>query len=456
MKEWLKVNFKINIPSNANKLIHLLQHEGYSAYVVGGCVRDSLLNRNPNDWDICTSATPTEMMAVFKDFQIIETGLQHGTITVVVDTDTYEVTTFRIDGEYTDNRRPNSVSFTNKLEEDLSRRDFTINAMAYNDEEGLIDPFNGLTDINEKVIRCVGDPLARFDEDALRVLRALRFACQLGFAIDFTTSMALFIKSPLLENISKERINVEFCKMVVTGCFSNIMLIYPCVFSQFIPELHDIICFDQKNPAHQYDVFTHTSKALQADSSADLVTRLALFFHDFGKPLCYQEDMDGTRHYEGHGRVGAEIVDSILAALKFDNKTRNAVTELVYYHDSTLEVDGANIKRWLNKLSVEQFKRLLSIRRADIKGSRQDYDIRRLEKVDKIEQQLNAILANGECFSLKELAINGNDLIALGCQAGKELGTILNALLQQVINGQLKNTKEILKNEAINIISQRS
>ncbi len=450
------MNFKVNIPSNANKLINLLQQKGYSAYVVGGCVRDSLLGRNPNDWDICTSATPTDMMDVFKDFQIIETGLQHGTITVVVGTDTYEVTTFRIDGEYSDNRRPNNVAFTNKLEEDLSRRDFTINAIAYNDEEGFIDPFNGVADLEKKVIRCVGDPLARFDEDALRVLRALRFACQLGFTIDFATSYALFIKSPLLENISKERINAELCKMIVTAYFPNIMLIYPCVLGQFIPEIYDLTCFDQKNPAHQYDVFTHISRSLQADESTDLITRLAIFFHDFGKPMCYQEDSSGIRHYDGHGKIGAEIVDSIMTVLKFDNKTRHAVTELVYYHDSILEVDSTNIKRWLNKLSIEQFKRLLTIRRADIRGSRQDYDSGRLEKVDQIEKQLDAILMNGECFSLKELAINGNDLITLGCPAGKELGDILNNLLQQVISGKLKNTKEILRNEAINIITQRS
>ena len=246
------MTFNIKIPVNANKLINILQQAGYSAYVVGGCVRDSILGRTPHDWDICTSATPTEVLKVFNGFQIIETGLQHGTITIMVDGEGYEITTFRIDGEYSDNRRPDCVIFTGKLEEDLSRRDFTINALAYNDIEGLIDPFGGVADIKNRLIRCVGNAWDRFDEDALRVLRALRFSCQLGFTIEYDTSAAILDKAHLLSNISKERINSEFCKMLCTKNFATIMSLYNTVFCQFIPTINDMVNFDQKNPAHEY------------------------------------------------------------------------------------------------------------------------------------------------------------------------------------------------------------
>lgn len=450
MKEWLKVSFKINIPANATRLIHLLQQNGYLAYLVGGCVRDSILGRIPHDWDICTSATPNEMIQVFKGFQIIETGLQHGTITVVLDGDTCEVTTFRIDGKYSNNRRPDSVVFTNELEEDLSRRDFTINAMAYNDEEGLIDPFEGVKDLRERLVRSVGDANTRFDEDALRVLRALRFSCQLGFAIEPATAAAVLGKSPLLANISKERINSELCKMVGTDNFSTVMVLYGGVFCQIIPEICDMICFDQHNPDHEHFLWRHTASALNHCDSDDLITRLTIFFHDFGKPYCYQLGAGGIKYFKGHGKAGAEIVDSIMTSLKFDNKTRHAVTELVYYHDAVLETDGPTIKRWLNKIGSEQFRRLLSVRRADIKGSKINYDKIRISEVDCIESKLDTILKNGECFSIKDLAINGDDLISIGFHANKALGNTLNRLLFLVIDGKILNNKADLLNAAIN------
>lgn len=440
------MTFNIKIPVNANKLIGLLQQAGYSAYVVGGCVRDSIIGRIPHDWDICTSATPTEMLKIFNDFQIIETGLQHGTITVIVDGEAYEITTFRIDGEYSDKRRPDCVSFTSKLEKDLSRRDFTINALAYNDIEGLIDPFGGVADIKNRLIRCMGNPWDRFDEDALRVLRALRFSCQLGFAIENSTSAAVLDKAYLLSNISKERINGEFCKMLCTKNFAMTMINYSTVFCQFIPIINDMVNFDQKNPAHEHFLWHHIASALNRCGSLDLITRLAIFFHDFGKPYCYQEDVEGFRHYKGHDKVGAEIVNELMISLKFDNKTRNAVTTLVYYHESSLEIDAANIKRWLNKLGVEQFKRLLTVHVANIKGSRYNYDIEQLIKVTKIEENLSKILNNDECYSLATLAVNGSDLIALGIHPGTYIGRTLNDLLKLVINGEIENDKEVLLN----------
>lgn len=438
------MKFNINIPNNANALIHLLQSYGHSAYVVGGCVRDSILGRVPHDWDICTSATPNEMLEIFKDKRVIETGLQHGTITVVIDGESYEVTTFRIDGDYSDNRRPDSVTFTTSLEEDLSRRDFTINAMAYNDEEGLIDPFGGIEDIKCQKINCVGCAKHRFEEDALRILRAIRFATQLEFSIMPETDWQIHQQYKSLKNISKERINSEFCKIAATNDFCVELLLYQDVFGLFIPELIDTIGFNQNNPYHDYDVFKHTIHAIENCDSTDLITRLAVFFHDFGKPHCYQDGEDGIRHFKGHGKVGCDIADYILLRLKFDNKTRRDVTELVYYHDATFEVGTKYVKRWLNKIGAEQFKRLLEVRKADIKGQKEEYDIRRIEKVESIEKLLEQVLQEGECFSMKDLAINGNDLINIGYKPDKKLGCALNILLQKVIDGEIANEREKL------------
>lgn len=438
------MRFNINIPSNANALIHLLQGCGHNAYVVGGCVRDSILGRNPHDWDICTSATPSEMLEIFKDKKVIETGLQHGTITVVVNGESYEITTFRIDGDYSDNRRPDNVTFTTSLEADLSRRDFTINAMAYNDEEGLIDPFGGIEDIKHQQINCVGCAKDRFEEDALRILRAIRFAAQLEFSIMPETDWQIHQQYANLKNISKERINSEFSKIAITNDFCVELLLYKDVFSFFIPEITDTIGFDQNNPYHDYDVFGHTVHAIENCASADLITRLAVLFHDIGKPHCYQDGKDGIRHFKGHGRVSCDIVDSIMSRLRFDNKTRHDVAELVYYHDATFEVGAKYIRRWLNKIGPEQFKRLLEVRKADIMGQKNKYDKERIKKVEFIGRLLDEILQEDECFSMKSLAINGNDLINIGYKSGKELGNTLNILLQMVIDDEILNEKEEL------------
>ena len=332
------MKFNINIPSDANEIIHTLQNHGHSAYVVGGCVRDSILGRIPHDWDICTSATPNEMLEIFKDKKVIETGLQHGTITVVVNGEPYEVTTYRIDGVYSDNRRPDSVTFTDKLVEDLRRRDFTINAMAYNDDEGLIDPFDGLKDIEWQKIRCVGSARDRFGEDALRILRAIRFASQLEFVMMPETLYEINQQYKNLENISIERINSEFCKIASSSDFCVQMVLFQDVFALFIPELKDMFDFPQNNPYHDYDVYGHTIHAVEHCESGDLTVKLAVFFHDIGKPHSYQDGEDGIRHFKGHGRVSAEITDNIMKRLRFDNETRNNVVELVYYHDATFEV----------------------------------------------------------------------------------------------------------------------
>ena len=438
------MKFNINISSNANELIHTLQNHGHSAYVVGGCVRDSILGRIPHDWDICTSATPNEMLEIFKDRKVIETGLQHGTITVVVNGEPYEVTTYRIDGTYSDNRRPDSVTFTDNLVEDLRRRDFTINAMAYNDTEGLIDPFNGLKDIEWRKIQCVGSAKDRFGEDTLRILRAIRFASQLDFTIMPGTDWEIHQQYKNLENISIERINSEFCKIAFSDSFCVQLLLYKDVFSLFIPELKDMIDFPQNNPYHDYDVFGHTIHAVEHCESKDLIVRLAVFFHDFGKPHSYQDGEDGIRHFKGHGRVSAEITDNIMKRLRFDNETRNNVVELVYYHDATFEVGKKYVKRWLNKIGEEQFRRLLEVRKADILGQKPNFEQSRIDKINNIEQILEEVLQEDECFSLKDLAINGKDLMSVGYKVGKELGNTLNEILQLVIDGECPNEKEKL------------
>lgn len=438
------MEIKINIPSDANEIIHTLQNHGHSAYVVGGCVRDSILGRIPHDWDICTSATPNEMLEIFKDRRVIETGLQHGTITIVVNNEPYEVTTYRIDGAYSDNRRPDSVTFTDKLVEDLRRRDFTINAMAYNDDEGLIDPFDGLKDIEWKKIRCVGSAKDRFGEDALRILRAIRFASQLEFVMMPETLYEINQQYKNLENISIERINSEFCKIALSSDFCVQMVLFQDVFALFIPELKDMFDFPQNNPYHDYDVYGHTIHAVEHCESGDLTVKLAVFFHDIGKPHSYQDGEDGIRHFKGHGRISAEITDNIMKRLRFDNETRNNVVELVYYHDATFEVGKKYVKRWLNKIGEEQFRRLLEVRKADILGQKPNFEQSRIDKVDNIEQILEEVLQEDECFSLKDLAVDGKDLMDIGYKSGRQLGAALQGLLDCVIGEEVNNNKEEL------------
>lgn len=449
------MGIKINIPADANELIHTLQNNGHSAYIVGGCVRDSILGRTPHDYDICTSATPSEMLEIFKDRKIIETGLQHGTVTVVANGEPYEITTYRIDGIYSDNRRPDTVTFTDKLTEDLRRRDFTINAMAYNDEEGLIDPFNGMEDIKHKKISCVGSAKDRFGEDALRILRAIRFAAQLEFTIMPGTDWEIHKQYKNLENISIERINSEFCKIASSDDFCVELLLYKDVFSLFIPELKDMFDFPQNNPWHIWDVFGHTIHAVEYCDSDDLTVRLAVFFHDFGKPHSYQDGEDGIRHFKGHGKVSADMTDSIMKRLRFDNETRNNVVELVYYHDATFEVGKKYVKRWLNKIGEKQFRRLLQVKKADNKAQNLELSSDRIKKLSEIEALIDEVLQEDECFSLKDLAVNGKDLIGVGYKAGKELGNTLNKLLQLVIDGDCPNEKEKLLQEAESLWMER-
>lgn len=359
-------------------------------------------------------------------------------MTIVIDREQYECTTYRIDGKYSDNRRPANVTFTNDIVEALKRRDFTINAMAYNDTEGLIDPFGGLGSIYQKKIQCVGSVKDRFNEDALRILGAIRFAAQLDFTIEPITDSEIHQQYKSLEKISVERINSEFCKITSSSKFNVELLLYKDVFALFIPELKDMFDFPQNNPHHDYDVFGHTVHAVENCNSDDLTVKMAVFFHDFGKPHSYQDGENGIRHFKGHGRVSADMTDAIMKRLKFDNDTRNNVVQLVYYHDAAFEIKK-NVKRWLNKIGEKQFRRLLEVRRADIKGQRYDYDKNSTERIDTIEKLIDEVLQENQCFTIKDLAITGKDLIQIGFKPDKKLGETLNTLLNGVINEDYQN-----------------
>lgn len=441
------LNIQIYIPDVVNDIIKKLNNANYEAYVVGGAVRDSLMNKAPHDWDICTSALPEEIMEVFEGEEIIPTGLQHGTVTLVIDKTPFEITTMRLDGEYSDSRHPDSVEFTTDIVKDLSRRDFTINAMAYHPEKGLIDPFNGYKDIQRRIIQTVGKAEKRFQEDPLRILRAIRFSLRMKFAIHYYTAFRIKNCYSLLENISRERITSEINQMIIYPYFHREFSRYDDVFSFIIPELTNCIMFNQNNPYHIYNVYDHTACALSYAPN-DLITKLALLFHDIGKPQCKHFDDFGVGHFHGHAKISSEIADNRLKELKYDNETRKKVVELVFYHDVTFVYTEKEIKkcvkRWLNKIGEEQFRRLLNVRLADVLAQAPEYALTRINNIHKLLNALEEVLKEKDCFTLKELEINGNDLISIGIKQGKEIGNILNTLLDKVINEELENKKEVL------------
>ena len=470
---------KVNnmIPEGARYIMHTFTRYGYPAYLVGGCVRDIILGRIPHDWDICTKATPEQMelmvhcmihrendieqyekdfgrVYVKKHIKTIPTGLKHGTLTIVIDGESYEVTTFRCDGNYSDGRRPDSVSFTKSLIDDLQRRDFTINAIAYSMWEGFIDPFNGMNDIKNKIIRCVGNPYERFNEDGLRIMRAVRFSAQLGFKIDSLTKTAMNELVDNLDNVSNERINSELCK-IMSSNYSYLLITYKEILCKIIPEFKECIDYNQNNPYHIYILHKHTAIALIEELYSDLIINLSILFHDIGKPHCCTIGDDGYSHFKGHGSVSADMTREIMKRLKFDNDTINKVTELVFYHDATFTVERKSVKRWLNKLGEGQFRRLLRIRIADIKAQNGVFEKERIQKITDIQMLLDDVLQENECFTLKDLEINGRDLIQCGVPEGKTIGTILNTLLTMVIDGEINNDKDSLLQMAHMLLKSR-
>ena len=433
------MKYKILLPKQIHKILEKIEKSGEEAYIIGGCVRDSLLGKTPQDFDIATSAIPQKIKEIFCGEKITETGIKHGTITVIYEGIPAEITTYRTESEYSDGRHPDSVDFTSSLFDDTARRDFTINALAYSDSTGLVDFHGGIRDIESRTIRCVGSPEKRFAEDSLRIMRAIRFASVLGFEIEKNTSEAIHSMSKILSKISTERIAGELSKLICGSDAKKILLEYPDVIITILPELVPIVGFDQKNYHHIYDVYTHSIVALDAVRPY-LPLRLSALLHDCGKPACFTLDENGVGHFKGHPEVSADISDAILRRLKFDNQTRKLVVTLVRNHDRQIEPTDKAIKRAMGKLTPEIFFLLLELKRADNLAQAPQYR-ERLILCDRLEQIAKKILSDKECINRKSLAVNGHDLIEAGITDGKTIGLILSLLLDEVIDKSTENRK---------------
>lgn len=437
---------KITLPGNVSKIIHILQSNGYEAYAVGGCVRDTILGRSPQDWDITTSALPEQVKALFS--RTIDTGIQHGTVTVMMDHVGYEVTTYRIDGEYEDARHPKEVTFTSHLVEDLKRRDFTINAMAYNEEDGLVDVFDGIGDLDRGMIRCVGDPMERFTEDALRMLRAVRFAAQLGFVIEEQTQAAVRTLAHTIAKVSAERIQVELVKLLLSDHPEELRTVYQLgLTAVFMPEFDEMMGTEQNTPHHMYTVGEHTIHSLM-EIPADKILRLTMLLHDIGKPVCRSTDEDGMDHFHGHPQKGAEMTTDILRRLKFDNDSIRQVRQLVLYHDDRPPLNERNVRRAVSRIGQEYFSQLFEVKGADAVSQSMYQREEKLQYLEEYRRLYEEILAKQQCLTKKDLAINGKDLIGLGIQPGKQLGEILDDLLEHVLDYPEDNDRELLLTKA--------
>lgn len=437
----------MDMPKNVDTAINLLQSAGFEAYAVGGCVRDSLLGKTPNDWDITTSAKPEDMKSVFADFHCIDTGIKHGTVTVVIDGEPLEITTFRLDGEYEDNRHPKSVTFTSDLGADLGRRDFTVNAMAYSKMTGTVDLFGGQNDLENKIIRCVGDPDRRFNEDALRILRALRFASALDFEIEEKTAQSLLKNRALLGNISEERISKELLKLVCGKGAKRILTDFAPVLFEILPELQPMYKNSHDNPHHCYDIYEHTLIAVES-IDPEPTLRFAMLLHDCGKPAVKKFDENGVAHFYGHQRISAEISAQILARLKVSNKFRDEILFLVSNHDRwELYENTEKMPRYLSKFGLDGVLKLLKVMRADVLAQSPEYRYR-LDQIADAEEIAKNLAAQKPCLSLSELQINGRTLMDIGIPQGRKLGAVLAQLLDEVIDGVTKNTQEALTTRA--------
>ena len=439
---------KINLPENVSLILNELHNNNYKSYVTGGCVRDNILGLVPHDWDIITSALPEEVMKIFSSYRIIPTGLQHGTVTVVVDGEMYEITTFRKDGNYSDNRRPDEVFFVDDLREDLARRDFTINAMAYNDIEGLIDLFGGVDDIKNQVIRCVGNADERFNEDALRMMRAIRFGSTLNFFYDTKIIFSIVNQKDLMKNISVERIQQELNKILLSDRCDIETLFESGLLDHCIPELNDCYGCEQSCRHHYLTVGGHIFETVR-NIEKNLVLKLTMLLHDIGKPKCKTTDENGIDHFYGHDKLSAEMAKSILTRLKYDNFTIEKVVKLIEYHMVTIEPNKRLVKRLLNKLGEEDTRNLLLVRLADYSGMRKEYYQEQVKNIVEVESVIDEILSERECFSIKNLTINGDDLIRLGYKQGKAIGVVLNSLLEAVLDNPELNVREVLLGMAL-------
>lgn len=433
---------ELKLPENVVKIIQVLETHGYEAYAVGGCVRDSLLGREPSDWDITTSALPQDVKRLFK--RTVDTGLQHGTVTVLIDKEGYEVTTYRVDGAYEDGRHPKEVIFTASLREDLKRRDFTINAMAYNPGTGIVDLFSGMEDMDHKIIRCVGDPMERFTEDALRIMRAVRFSAQLGFAIEDGTKQALSVLAPSLQHISAERTRTELVKLLVSPHPDYLRVAYETGITRvFFPEWDACMVTEQNTPHHCYSVGEHILHSL-TNIRPDKILRLTMLLHDIAKPAVKTTDETGRDHFKLHALAGERMAKEILQRLKFDNDTITKVCHLILWHDDRPNPDKRSVRRAMNRIGEDYFPLYLEIRRADTLAQSTYHRKEKLEMIDGVENCYREILAAKDCVSLKDLAVTGKDLIEAGYRPGKELGEMLNRLLEHVLEFPQDNEKETL------------
>ena len=440
----------IKLPRAVEIAINKLVTEGHEAYIVGGCVRDALRGVEPHDYDMTTSALPEETKEIFSEYRIIETGMKHGTVTALIDGEPLEITTFRVDGEYSDHRRPEEVTFTRSLSEDVARRDFTVNAMAYSPDTGVMDFWGGREDLSSGTIRAVGKPDKRFNEDALRIMRALRFASTLDFEIEEATADSMIRNRGLLEKISAERINVELSKLLLGDGCERILTEYAVILTEIIPELAPAVGFDQQNYHHIYDVYTHTVKAV-VNCPRDRNIRMAALLHDIGKPSVFTVGADGVGHFYGHSEKSVEIAEKVLERLKFDNASKNEILTLIKYHDPVIQVDRTAVGRWARKLGMETLFKLLDLKAADNLAQAPEC-AKRLEGYEAIRVIANEMIEENACFSLKDLAVNGNDLIkSAGFTAGKAVGEVLSALLDAVISGELINDREVLLAYAVKL-----
>ena len=432
----------IKFPDAVKHLISALNAAGHEAYAVGGCVRDALLNKKPNDWDLTTSALPEEIKAVFPRERIIETGIKHGTVTVLVKGEPYEITTYRVDGEYTDHRRPDSVQFVKNLKEDLMRRDFTVNAMACHPETGLVDLFGGRDDLEKRIIRAVGEPEKRFEEDALRILRALRFASTYDFSIDEQTALAANRLRNTLENVSEERIFVELKKLLCGKGAERILCDYAEILFSVLPELKPMYGCGQNNPHHAYDVWTHTAKSV-ANVPAEAHFRLTMLLHDAGKPACKYVGEDGFDHFKGHPVVSRKIAEAVLLRLKSDKATMQLVSKLVQEHDLRVPAKPMNVRRQMARIGKDIFGMLIPVMRADSLAQNPAMHDEKIAYVDAIEREYASALRENACLCLQDMHISGKDLLALGLR-GKIVGELLNDLLFDIIEGKVHNENAAL------------
>lgn len=441
----------IKIPRQVNRALEILRQNGHTAYVVGGAVRDALMEKDAHDWDIATSAKPEETAKAFSGFRVIETGIKHGTVTVIIDGESLEITTYRIESGYSDNRHPDTVEFTDMIEDDLSRRDFTVNAIAYSPSAGIADPFGGCGDIEAEIIRCVGEPDRRFQEDSLRILRALRFSAVLGFEIDKNTSDSIRRNYRSLENISAERIFVELSKLLCGKDAKRILLDYSEVFFFIIPELKSMKGCSQNHERHIFDVWEHTVEAV-ASVRNQAHMRLAMLFHDSGKPYVKSTDENGTDHFYQHAKKSREIAFEALTRLKVSNKLRDKVCSLVEYHDFLPDkISKKTYKKYIGLLGIETVEELFEIRKADISAQNPRFITEGLEANEIGLKILNEIKKENSCLKIGDLAINGNDLEKTGIPPSPEMGRILEMLLDEVLEEKTENSKNALLKRVENI-----